>query len=111
MADLARFHLGDVGGTIIGTIIENGDVVNIATATNIRFYFKSPRGNVIEKAGSLYTAGTDGKAKYTVESGFFDIKDKSLLGTWSYEVKCTIGSWTGTSESAQFLVDDVLRQR
>lgn len=110
MPAVESFRLGDYGFNLVATVEEDGDVVDVSTATNIVYYLKTPKGNIIQKSGSLLNDGTDGKFKYTGEQGLLSVKDRSLVGDWSYEVKFTLGTWTGTTTSAKFRVDDVIRR-
>jgi hypothetical protein len=107
---MAQFHLGDVGGVIIATIIEDDEVVDISSSSNRKLFIKTPQGDVIEKTASLYTDGTDGNLSYTIPSGFLGIHNRNLIGKWTYEGYCTLGAWTGTSDEAYFEVADVLRR-
>ena len=109
MAQIDHFRIGDVGGVIILTFEEDNAAVDISSATNMQINFRTPVGDLITKTGTLYSSGTDGKMKYTVESGFFNRSRRSeLIGEWQAEGTCTIGSWSGTSTITSFCVDDTL---
>jgi hypothetical protein len=79
-----ELHVGDIGTDIIITIQDDGSAVDVSAAT-IQFIFCKPDGTIVTKTGSLNGDGTDGKVKYTTESGFLD-----GFGDWKYQVKLTI---------------------
>lgn len=104
MSYLATFHAGDVGTIIRVTVQERNDTtgaltaVDITNATTKNLIFRTPGRVKIEKAGTFTNTGSDGKLQYAVEAGFFDQKDKALLGKWSVQVQLAgLGSWSGYS--------------
>lgn len=104
MSCLSVFSYGDIGTVIRGTIYdEAGAVQNISDATVKRFIFKKADGTVIQRSGSFYTDGSDGKIQYTTVSG-----DLNSAGRWRVQpyVETPDGSWTGDTE--EFFVENTL---
>lgn len=96
----AELHVNDVGTDLVVTVTdETGAAVNVATATNITVWLTKPDGTVLTKTGTLDTDGTDGKVKYTTQSG-----DLSVKGTWKIQAAVTIGSASWSTRQAPFLV-------
>lgn len=91
-------HIGDIGSTFICTIEEDGTVVDLATATDLKIYMKTPTETKTFDA-SLYTDGTDGKIKYVTVEGDID-----LAGEWQIQAGANIGGWQGRSSVEKFEV-------
>lgn len=88
-----EIHENDVGTELRITLVDDSTPVDVSGASSIIFVFKKPSGTMVEKTGSLYSDGTDGKVKYITESGFLD-ED----GEWKYQVELSIGSSTWSSD-------------
>ncbi len=87
----AEVHVGDIGTEFRPRFLdETGAVINIAAATVKHVIFQKPDGTVITRTATLYTDGTDGKAKYDSIAG-----DLDLAGTWLWEgyVEIASGKW------------------
>jgi len=78
-----ELHVGDVGTDIIVTVKDDGSAVDLSSGFDTyTFIFCKPDGTVVSKAGSLNSDGSDGKIKYTVETGLLDVH-----GDWKYQIK------------------------
>lgn len=102
---LPVFHAGDSGGILRVTIKERNattgeeEAVDISGVSAKVFHLRSPKGRFFELTASFTTTGTDGMLQYAFTSGFFDPKDRELLGIWQVQVKLTgLSSWTGTTD-------------
>jgi len=111
------FSIGSYGQSIRCTIKERSTttgalaVVDITSATSLKIVFRTPSGETISKTATLVNSGSDGKLGYTVEDGFFDAKNKKLIGTWSYQPDFVLGSWSGSAnEVGHFKVVDRLKK-
>ena len=103
MASRSEVHVGDIGTVFIVTIIEDDDIVDISSATVMKYCFKAADGDTIEKTNptvDFYTDGTDGKLKYVGED-IFDI-----AGTWQLQAMVTTPSGTWYSSVDRFTVED-----
>lgn len=90
------FPLGSFGQSIRATIVDNGSAVDISAATNLKLIFQPPGGErPIEKTASLISGGTTGIMGYTVEDGFFDARNRKLIGTWSFQPAFVLGDYNG----------------
>ena len=68
----SQIHVGDIGTTLIVTILENGSVVDISSATSLQIVIRKPDATTLTKTGVLTTDGTDGKMQYISIAGDFD---------------------------------------
>ena len=94
-----EIHIGDVGTQMISTIYnQDGSALDVSPATSITFRIESPSNVSLDKTGSLYTDGTDGKVLYTTE----DIFDES--GQWNYQVILVFPSGTWSTNIVPFTV-------
>jgi hypothetical protein len=112
-AELNVFRLGDIGQILSLTVKEDGAAIDIAAATGLKVWLKPPKGDVIEKAGTLISGGTTGKFGYTFVAGDLPISRyarEHYVGVWTAEGQLTLGSAAPvTTSSIQFRVEDVLR--
>lgn len=93
-------HQNDNGVTILLTLMENGAVVNISSASFKRIDIRKPSGVVVTRTGSFFTDGTDGKLYCVTQS-----TDLDEVGAYRAAMALTIGSWSGHSSSLVFHVD------
>ena len=83
-----EIHKHDIGTVLKFTVKdENGDAVNLASASTKNVMLKKPNGKVLTKSSSFYTDGTDGILTYTIVDG-----DLDLNGTWENQVYVVINS-------------------
>jgi hypothetical protein len=82
-----EIHYSDVGTQFVLTIKDGDDVVDISNVTTKQIIYHKPSEEVVTKAGSFYTDGTDGKLAYTTVSG-----DLSELGIWKAQAYVEFGS-------------------
>lgn len=109
-AQLQEFYLGSYGMDLRYTVQENGAALNISAATNLKFWLKNPKGELIEKSASFNTDGTDGVLKYTFVAADLPRTMKDLVGLWQVQPEFTLSSFAGPCDPAQFLVLDCLRR-
>lgn len=106
------FRLGDYGTISITLIVVDrttNDPIDISTSTDRVFVFQPPRGlPLIEKTPVYVTDGTDGKLKYTVETGLFDKTNSNLAGKWKVQAVITFDTGEITTDPAEFEVMKVL---
>ena len=80
------FQAGSVGVTLTITIKENGQAVDISSATALVIKFDKPYGNgIFTKDAEFVTNGTDGKIKYVMEEGVLDEP-----GEWKVQALITL---------------------
>lgn len=86
----SEIHVNDVGTQLVVTVLDDGAVVDISTATEIYILLRKPDGVTYTKTASLYSDGTDGKMEYTTEAddlnaaGNYKIQGKVVLGGGTY---------------------------
>lgn len=68
----SEIHVNDVGTRFLATIKDDGDVVDVSNASVINMIFKQPDDQIVHKAASLLTDGTDGKIYYDTVAGDLD---------------------------------------
>lgn len=94
-----EIHIGDTGTLIKLTVEENGEAMDLSTATGITFDFERPDGTVFSKTGSLYGGGTTGIVSYTSLASTFDME-----GGWRVQARMTVGSSVFRTSIAKFNV-------
>jgi hypothetical protein len=94
-----QIRLGDVGTVFVITITEDGDPVDISTATDMEIRFLKPSGETASLAAAHTTDGTDGKLEGTTTVDFID-----ETGFWSMQgfIELPSGAWH--SEASDFRV-------
>lgn len=94
-------HVNDIGTALDLTITESGAAVDVSGVGAAQIKLRSPEGRVLTKTATFVTDGTDGKVRYTTQSG-----DLSAPGTWRWQGYLqNLGGWTGhTSEGQPFEV-------
>lgn len=93
--------VGDIGTVFKFTIKdENGDIVDISSASLLQVTFKKPlnAGNLV-KSAILFTDGTDGICKYTTVAGDIDTD-----GEWRVQVYVIVGTQSLHSTIQTFMV-------
>lgn len=97
---MKELRYGDIGVQIIITVLDqDGDVVNLSSATTKSIVFNLPDETTVTKTASFVSDGSDGKIKYTTESGFV-----SQLGIWAAQAFVIIGTAEYTSTEFKFKV-------
>jgi hypothetical protein len=56
----SQMHVNDVGNTLVGTVLDDGEVVDISSATSIEMILKKPDQTTVTKTAVFSTNGTDG---------------------------------------------------
>lgn len=96
----AELHVGDTNTAIVITVLdEDSLVVDLSSASSIVYTFLKPDETEVSVNGSLYTDGTDGKAKYVSLAGTFD-----QAGNWQLQLTITIGSGSWHTDIIRFRV-------
>ena len=91
----SEIHVDDVGTRFLITVQDDGVAVDISSATARQINFKKPSATVLNRTGSLFTDGTDGKMYYDAvagdldEAGDYKIQGKVIfsVGNFSTDVK------------------------
>jgi len=99
-------HVGDVGLDIILSISEDGSVLDITGATDITIILRAPtdslgsttRGELKTKTGIIKVAA-EGTIYFSTIAGDLDIE-----GEWTVQGNFTLGTWTGRTQKATFIV-------
>jgi hypothetical protein len=99
----ASIHIGDTLHFVSTFVDEDGDVVNISSATTKEFHFKKPDGTTTTEAGAFVTDGTDGKIDYTAT-----INDLDQDGAWEHQGYIVMPTGTYHSKVLSFVVKDNL---
>lgn len=68
----SEIHEGDIGTKLLITITDDGEVVDISSASSLSIFIKKPNGTILSRAGTLETDGTDGKMYYITVVGDLD---------------------------------------
>mgnify|MGYP001567167843 FL=1 len=93
--------VGDIGKDIEVTVMEDGAVLNISTATTKELIFTHADGTTKTFAAAFVGTGTDGKIKYTtVLTSDFD-----KPGRWQVQWHVIVGSRNIKGEAKGFVVD------
>ena len=95
----SQIHVGDIGTTLVGTVLDDGAVVDISSASSMQMIIKRPDQTTMTKTASNYTDGTDGKMKYVTVTDDID-----QVGNWKIQGKVVIGSATYYSSVSTFKV-------
>ena len=94
-------HVGDEGTPFTLTVYSrDGTVLDISSASPIDIYLYKPDGSKLEKEGAFVTDGTDGKMKYTIETGIFD-----TAGQWSIQGRVTFINAVWSTDIHGFVVE------
>lgn len=57
-------HEGDIGTKLLITVKDDGEVVDISSASSLSIFIKRPDGVMLTRTGVLETDGTDGQMYY-----------------------------------------------
>lgn len=108
MTDVRRLHVGEVG-TQLKILVQERDendilqIVDIAGMIQAHIAFvKGEGGEVISRALTLYTDGTDGLLLYTFQEGDLDTE-----GRWDWQMFIQLSSGKWYSRKSYLYVDDV----
>ena len=94
-------RVGDEGTPFTLTVYSrDGTALDISSASPLDIYLYKPDGSKLEKEGLFVTDGTDGKMKYTIESGVFD-----TAGQWSIQGRVTFINAVWNTDICGFLVE------
>ena len=93
----------DIGTILELTILEDGAVLPIDTATAKTFSIQKPSGAVLTKTAVFSSDGTDGKLKYSTVSG-----DLDEVGTYTIQANLVMPTGTWSSETGKFVVENIL---
>lgn len=97
-------RLNDSGFSVRLRIIDDdGDVVDISTASVKRFDFNKPDRTTMSKTASFYTDGTDGILTYITSTD-----EINQLGIWEIQAYLEIGSGVFRSTIVRFRVAEII---
>jgi hypothetical protein len=100
----AEVHVGDVNTRFLATLKDQDTtVVDITSATVMKFKFRKPSGTVVERTASRLNAGDDGKMKYDSITN-----DLDEAGEWIVQGYVEVGSGKWHTDPFQFTVYPVL---
>lgn len=68
----SEIHEGDIGTKLLITITDDGNIVDISSASSLSIFIKKPNGTLLSRSGTLETDGTDGKMYYITVVGDLD---------------------------------------
>lgn len=92
----------DVGTQIkVHVLDEDGNEINLSTATVKNIVFYLPDKTTVEKPAEFITDGSDGWLKYVTEAGFL-----SMIGRWKGQVQVVMPAWDGSTSVFEFYVSD-----
>ena len=94
-----EIHENDVGTLFKATIKDCPNDLDISSASTKQLKFKKPGGDILVKAGTFFTDGTDGILTYTSVSG-----DLDECGRWRLQAFLVLGSSSYHSDVAKFRV-------
>ena len=95
----SQIHVGDIGTTLIGTVLDGGVAVDISSASSIQMILSKPDQTTLTKTASLNSDGLDGKMKYVTIDGDID-----QAGNYKIQGKVVLGSATYSSSISTFKV-------
>ena len=95
----SQIHVGDIGTTLVGTVLDGGAAVDISSASSMQMIIKKPDQTSMTKTAINYTDGTDGKMKYVTVTDDID-----QVGNYKIQGKVVIGSATYYSSVSTFKV-------
>ena len=97
-----ELQAGDLGTAIVIIVTEDDDTLDISSATDMSFVFRTPNGLSVTKTAVFETDGTDGALVYYTEEDFL------TEGRWQVQALLTLDDWTGRTEKSTFKVNQVL---
>jgi hypothetical protein len=95
-------HVGDVGGVLRLTVMEDGAAKNIASASTTEFRITKPDGTVVTVTASFNSTGADGKLIYVFQTG-----DLNLAGDYIVCIHLVLGGFNGHTTPYAFTVKPV----
>ena len=100
---MTEFGLGDIGNTLILTVLEDDVAKDISNASTKEYFIKRPNEVGVKVTTPFNTNGSDGKLKYVFIAGDLDI-----VGLYEVQVSLVTPLWTGKSSSFFFTVRETL---
>lgn len=101
---MATPHVSDIGTQIRVTLTdENGDPVNVSSATEMVIIIQDPEGVSVEKEAGFYTDGTEGVIVYAIEE-----TDFAVAGKYKIQARVVLPTGTWWSTIGSFKVADNL---
>lgn len=95
----SEIHVNDIGTRFLATIYDNGNIVDISSASQIQMIFRRPSDEVFYRVGNLLTSGVDGKVYYDTVAG--DLVD---VGMHKLQAKVYLPSGTYYTDIYSFRV-------
>lgn len=94
----------DVGTAIIRTLFdEDAHPIDLTAASTITFTFKKPSGSIVEYAGEVYGAATDGRVRYVFQADELD-----EAGEWQLQLYIALPTGAWRTGITKFQVNDNL---
>lgn len=93
----SEIHVLDIGTEFRIPITDDGEVVDISTATGLTIIFKKPDGTLLSVTADLYTDGTDGIMYYRAVDG-----DLDQAGIWKIQAFVEISGGSYYSSIGSF---------
>jgi len=92
-------HQWDTGTVFQVTLSDASSAVDLSSANSMDLIFKKPDLTTLTKEASFVNSGTDGKIKYSTQSG-----DLSVTGVWTLQAHVTLPTGNWRSDIGQFEV-------
>lgn len=95
----SEIHENDVGTKLLITVTDDGEIVDISSASVLDIYIKKPNASILYRTGTLETDGVDGKMYYITVPGDIDI-----AGVYKIQGRVTLPSGSYYTSTATFKV-------
>jgi hypothetical protein len=92
-------RIGDIGTVFEVTVVDDSVVVDVSTASTKEIIFVDPDGRETTHAAAFSSSGTDGKIRYSTQSG-----DIYRAGNWQIRARVVIAAGTFNTSHKNFTV-------
>lgn len=99
----AKVFVNDIGTVFRTTFKEDGEAVNISTATIKQIAFEPPSGIAVDKTAVFFTDGSDGIIQYVTVAD-----DLHTGGIWKLQGYIVSPAWQGHGDQVELKVYDNL---
>jgi hypothetical protein len=99
----AEIHVGDIGTRFDITVVEDGEPLNISSATTKELIFRKTDKTTVTKEAAFVTNGADGKIRYVTADG-----DLDQAGVWKLQVHLILPDGEWKSNTLNFTVHENL---
>lgn len=90
---------------VVNVVDQNGDPVNLMTASSLEIRLLKPDGTTINKTATVLTSGVDGAVQYTTAAA-----DIAEAGTYEVQAAYVISGKTQTTRRARFRVGENIEE-